>query len=244
LTCLGRIARAASSMRWRRVVFGHWPVRDPFPLLERLPRELDLDRHRGCPWISVVALAMHGPAPLGRYQQINVRTYVRGPRGPGIFVLEARVDRLRALAPRLLGQPYRHDPRAAVALDDDALEVRRGDEVLTGRLLDGGAHPERAAPGSLDEFLVERYWNYARVPLAGLLAVRVAHPAWELAPAELTCPALGPSGRAHLSPGVDVVVAEVVRLAADAPRERASPAPRPYREEAALRERPHSRSTS
>lgn len=240
MTCLGRVARAGSGMRWRRVVFGHWPVRDPVPLLERLPREVTLDRHGGTPWISVVALEISGPGPVGRHQQVNVRTYVRGPCGPGIYVLEARVDRLRALGPRLLGQPYRHDPRAGVSVDGDALEVRRADEVLRGQVLDARTHPTRVGHGSLDEFLVERYWAYSHVPMIGGCAVRVVHPPWEVRAAELVSPSLGTSERAHVSAGVDAQVAEVVRLAPDAPRERALP----YRENVALRGRPQSRSTT
>jgi hypothetical protein len=59
-------------------------------------------------------------APLLRYDQVNFRTYVHGPAGPGLWLLETRVSHPLALGARLLGMPYHLDTSLS-------LEVRQGD---------------------------------------------------------------------------------------------------------------------
>src|SRR3954471_8428645 len=98
-------------LRWSDVLFLHWRAQ-PEDLEPRLPEGLVLDRFRGAAMVSLVALRCAGPAPrplvmpsldpITAYDQVNVRTYVRGPAGPGILLLDARVGSvLAAVAGRL-----------------------------------------------------------------------------------------------------------------------------------------------
>src|SRR5688572_25135393 len=109
-------------MRWETPFFMHLAVPRE-RVAARLPEGLELDRDVAEATVSLVALAAIGPAPrliersplakLIRYYQLNLRTYVRGAKGPGIFIFDARVDRFWPTAARVAGWPYRRDGELA-----------------------------------------------------------------------------------------------------------------------------------
>ena len=112
------------AMRWRQTFFVHWLV-PADTLTPRLPRGVTLDRWRGHAVASLSAIDVEGPAPrallqtpvahLFRYRQLNLRTYVEGPEGPGLTLLETRIDRVTwALGARLAGMPYHLDRQLAL----------------------------------------------------------------------------------------------------------------------------------
>jgi uncharacterized protein len=223
--------------RWRDLLFVHWPL--PAALVRPLvPADLDLDRHDGSAWITLIPflIAESRPAALPAalamaFLETNLRTYVRGPDGePGIyfFSLEA-ASRSAVVAARLCyGLPYFH---AAMSRRMDGARIayssrRRGVRHAT---LDVewtvGAPREPAQPGGRDHFLIERYCLYVR-RRGRLHRARVHHPPYPLrsvsvarlgesllAAAGLPTPAAGPL--CHHSPGVDV---EIGGLEAAGPR--------------------------
>jgi uncharacterized protein YqjF (DUF2071 family) len=216
----------AGHMRWRRVVLAHWPEREPAALVARLPDGVALDRHEGRAWISVVAFEAVGPAPwpllarglerLVTYRQLNVRTYVRSDRGPAIVLLETYVDRRIALLPRIAGMPYAYDGRLSVSLDGAAVRVARSGETVQGTTETAPLAP--AEPGSLDAFLLERYWVHGETTGGRPYAVRVAHRPWVVVPARLRSTLRGAAELAHVAPSVPDI--RLVTVAEPSPRRR------------------------
>lgn len=91
----------AMRMRWRWLVFLHWPV-DPGELAAALPAPLEPDVFDGWAWLGIVPFAMTEVAPRGlgwltrltgtdAFAELNVRTYVTlgGKAGVYFFSLDA-----------------------------------------------------------------------------------------------------------------------------------------------------------
>jgi hypothetical protein len=223
-----RDAMAPVSMRWSDVLFAHYRVLastlDPF-----IPEGLELDLLGGghIAYVSVVGLHMVGPAPRGAiespivsraldYTQLNVRTYVRGPSGPGLFLLHTLVDAIWPVTARLAGLPYRRDRSLS-------LHVEGGRAVLHARDFDLEALPAvdvaatTVADGTLESFLLERYIAYATLPGGRTYSVHVAHPPWRVRPCEVAAPppldAFGLTGAdfasSQLGESVEVAISEV-----------------------------------
>jgi uncharacterized protein YqjF (DUF2071 family) len=219
-------------MRWQRTFFVHWLV-PAERLSPRLPPGVTLERWRGHAVASLVALDVEGPAPrallhsavapLFRYRQLNLRTYVEGPDGPGMTLLHTRVDRLGlAIGARLAGMPYHLDRRLRFDVHAASLELRARGLAVAGLFADGGSEP--LAPGTLEHFAAERYRIYSALPMGRTLSIAVAHAPWRaravrldqpLTPAALGLPVEVQAASAHVCEQVEVVV-ESVGLPAEA----------------------------
>lgn len=222
------------SMEWRDVLVASWPV-DPEVVAARLPDGVEVDTFDGRAWLSVVPFVMRNvrpfsiPASIGRtFGELNLRTYVTGDAGPGIyfFNLDAN-DRLGvALARTLFQLPY-YRAEMSVTRTGDAVEFRSHRTHGGVPDLDFDAtyepvgEPDTASPGTLEAFLLERYRFYT-AGRSRLFCGEVAHEPWRLAHADATFrtndlfAANGfetPDSVPHLvySPGVDVT-AERVRV--------------------------------
>ncbi|NIC00063.1 DUF2071 domain-containing protein [Halobacterium sp. R2-5] len=222
------------SMEWRDVLVASWPV-DPDVIATRLPAGLDVDTFDGRAWLSVVPFVMGDvrpfgvPASIGRtFGELNLRTYVTGDAGHGVFFfnLDAN-DRLGVALARLLFRLPYYRAEMRVERRGDTLDFRSHRTHSGVSDLDFDAtyrpvgEPEEPAPGTFEEFLVERYRFYA----AGSSRVfrgEVSHDPWRVAHADATFrtndlfAANGfehPNSVPHLlySPGVDVT-AEQVRV--------------------------------
>ncbi|MES1164417.1 MAG: DUF2071 domain-containing protein [Verrucomicrobiota bacterium] len=152
----------------------------------------------------------------------NLRTYVRSPQGePGIFFFSLEASSWLAVA----------GARAAYALPyfPARMECRKDGTTFHYRTVRrlGGAGAElevtwqvgssigRAAPGTLDHFLVERYLLFAH-RRGEILRARVRHQPYPLCAAAVPSlretlfahaglpPLAHPPPLAHFSPGVDV----------------------------------------
>ena len=222
-------------MRWQRTFFVHWLV--PAELVTPgLPAGVTLDRWRGHAVVSLVAIDVEGPAPrallktpvahLFRYRQLNLRTYVEGPEGPGMTLLETRIDRLTyALGARLAGMPYHLDRELSYEVRSSSLELRARGLHASGLVTDAGAGPLVA--GTLEYFACERYRAYAQLPVGRTLCVEIAHPPWRarpvalqetLTPASLGLPVDAAPASAQLCEDVEAVV-EHVAVPADGEEE-------------------------
>lgn len=170
-------------MRWSKVLFAHWDVA-PELVAGWVPPWLALDRRRGRAFIGVVSLSARGPAPLPWrfvrklpvYAQVNVRTYVTGPQGPGILLRKTSVGSVLAAAgARLMGQPYVPE-RAHIESSGKHVEVESAPFSFAGEVLPA---PAGRAEG-VERWLLERYVVYAALPGGIPYHVRVRHEPWRV----------------------------------------------------------------
>ncbi|MFD1587458.1 YqjF family protein [Halorientalis brevis] len=225
------------AMRWEDVVFAHWAI-DPAIVATKLPADLSVDTFDGNAYLSVVGFDMRDIRPrgfpLGRsFPELNLRTYVQGDAGPGIYFFNLDADDALsvALARRLFRLSYY---RAEIEIEegDDGVLIRshRTDDSVPPTDFDATCRPrgdpDEPEPGTLAWFLTERYRFYANVGGGDHLFVgTVDHPSWPLQSAALTIrendlfrvngfetPSEDPL--VHYSPGVDVTAGAALPLAA------------------------------
>ncbi|MFB6284565.1 MAG: YqjF family protein [Halobacteria archaeon] len=87
--CLGFEGLGVMRMDWRHVLFLNYRY-EPGVLETVVPEYLELDTFDGDAYVSVVAFVMENVAPRGSpvslsFPEINLRTYVKGSRGDGIY---------------------------------------------------------------------------------------------------------------------------------------------------------------
>jgi uncharacterized protein YqjF (DUF2071 family) len=179
-------------MSWRDVLFLHWPLA-PSVLQPLIPPELTLELYDGTAWIGIVAFRIENVRPRGlpaacgiaTFGEVNVRTYVRGTR-PGVWFLslDAAHAGAVALARATTGLPY-HRAHVDVRREHDRVAYtseRRDARAPSARFVAAtrfAAGERRAAPDTLEHFLVERYAFFAA---RGKRIVRgdVVHEPWPL----------------------------------------------------------------
>lgn len=183
---------------WYDLLFAHWPI-DADRLAELLPPPLEPDTFHAQAWIGVVPFAMRGvrfrflpPLPsAGAFLELNVRTYVTCGGRPGVyfFSLDAESRLAIAGARSLFRLPYRHArmqlERSAGVCDFTSRRIERGwppAEFAARYRASGPAF--HSAPGSLEEFLTERYCLYV-VDRGRVLRAEVHHARWPLQEAEV-----------------------------------------------------------
>jgi uncharacterized protein len=175
---------------WLHLGFAHWRV--PPELLEPfVPAPLAVETYDGAAWLGVapfIVTALHPrgvpPLPgLSAFREANVRTYVRLGDRPGVLFLTLEASSAAAVAAaRLLYRLPYHRARMSGSLEGAWVEheSHRDDLHLSARFAPGGPHAD-VQPGTLEEFLVERYCLYTSS--AGLvLRADIHHPRWRLAP--------------------------------------------------------------
>src|SRR5262245_289950 len=77
---------------WHDLLFAHWPI-DAAVLRARIPSGFELDLFDDHAWIGVVPFHMSNVSPRGvpslpwisAFPELNVRTYVRVGRDPGVY---------------------------------------------------------------------------------------------------------------------------------------------------------------
>ena len=176
-------------MTWRDGLFVHWAV-EPDVVAGSLPEGLSVATHDGDAYLGVVPFVMADVrprgSPIGRsFPELNLRTYVDGPKGRGVyfFNLDAADPIGVAVARRLFALPYY---RARMDVDRDGDEVRfasdRTHRGVPAAAFDGTyaavGEPFTPEPGSLAAFLVENYRFYADG--RRLYCGEIAHEPWTL----------------------------------------------------------------
>ena len=160
-----------------------------------MPDELEIEEHDGSAWLGLVffrvrALRTRGALPLpgiSSFLQLNVRTYVRGPDGlPGVwfFSIDAS-SRLAALGMRRIYRVPSFNARMVLERNGDWQRGRvRAASASAGSVFAACYRPAgdvfRAAPGSLEWFLAERYRLYT---VDG--RTEIHHDLWPLQKAEV-----------------------------------------------------------
>jgi uncharacterized protein len=205
---------------WRDLLFLHWRV-PAAQLAELVHPRLSIDEHEGSAWVSMTAFTLRngrfrGFWPLPDFHELNFRTCVTHPRhGPGIWFFS--LDAANAVAVAIA--------RLSVRLPYFPARIERGEgwyrserRLTRGRFevrFSIGPERGRAAPGSLEEFLVERYRLYSPAAGPALWCGPVSHEPWPLHEATIAevsedlsvaagVPALGRPHFGAWSPGVSV----------------------------------------
>jgi uncharacterized protein YqjF (DUF2071 family) len=194
---------------WRNLIMAQYQVA-PATLEPYLPAGLDLDYYLppGAPpgqarcYVSLVAFLfdrvriLHLPPPLHtRFEEINLRFYVRRPLPDGtfdrgvVFISEFVPSPLIAFVARsLYEEPYTTAPTAhGVSLTPGKLSVEYrwtfGDR--THRLhVEASPEARPIASGSEEEFITEHYWGYTKRSNGTTSAYQVAHPRWQTHPVQ------------------------------------------------------------
>lgn len=226
--------RSLLSMRWEDVLFAHWPVA-PGVVAATLPDGLDVDTYDGDTYLGVVGFRMQSIRPRGApvglsFPELNLRTYVRGDEGGGVYFYNLDADdRIGVTLARGLFQlPYY---RAEMRVEDGAAGIRfrsrRVHHDAPSARFDATYRPtggdERASTDSLDAFLTERYRFYTESDGGRLYRGDIDHPPWDLTDATLTVrentlfEANGfdhPDGepRVRYSSGIDVTAGRIRRV--------------------------------
>ena len=176
----------------------------PADLTALLPPGLELDTHDGHGYVGLVPFTVPVnrllwlPAPLSPpFDEVNLRTYVRGPGGDAavwFFSLDASSRVAVAGGSALYSLPYHHArirfSREERARPGDREWIRFESRRLPENPPDCAVRYSpaglcrTAAPGSLEHFLIERYVLYAWTG-SRLLRGRVRHEPYPVQDAEL-----------------------------------------------------------
>lgn len=191
--------RGVLRMRWHDLLFAHWPI--PAEVLRALiPPALEIDTFDGSAWIGLVPFRMSqvgpvgGPTPpiLGRFGEVNVRTYVRHGDRSGIwfFSLDAASVLTVIGARTWFHLPYQLAAVSCRVGADGSVAYRSrrvlggpGEARLSARYRPTGPI-EVAAPGSLNAFLTDRPSLFAADRRGHVYRGDVRHEPWPLQPAE------------------------------------------------------------
>lgn len=156
---------------WRFLTFMHWRV-DIEKLRNHVPEGLEIDTFEGDAYIGLVPFMMKHVRPswfvstpgISNFPEFNIRTYVKKDGIAGVFFLTLEAKSLVTcnFAPRTYGLPYRY-AKGNVKKSGDKWNWRssrnNGQFKLAGTTEVIGEQMQ-AQPGSLEEFLFERYSLY------------------------------------------------------------------------------------
>jgi uncharacterized protein len=188
----------ALGMIWHDLLFMHWPV-EAEALRPLIPPALSLDTFDGSAWLGVVPFGMTGVRPrflpavprLSTFPEINLRTYVTAEDKPGIwfFSLDAHNPVAVRLARATFHLPY-FDAEMSCHNSGDEVDYRsfrthRGAppaEFAAGYGPVG--EPFESGPGTIENFLTERYCLYSADRKGNVRRGEVHHQLWPLQPAE------------------------------------------------------------
>ena len=231
------IERAVMTQRWRDVTFAHWPV-EVDAVRALLPPSLEPDLFDGRAWVSLVGFEMDelripGLPPIPtthRFVEFNVRTYVIGPEGPGVWFCSLDVPNWLPVLVARSGFALPYDKGSvAVTRQGDRIgwfvqrtwpERSEGELVVrrTGERIDAAADP-------LATFLTARWRLYASTRGGVVLTAPVHHEPWPLEAAELVSVDTGLAEAAGLPVGGEPIVhlASAVSVRVGLPRPIQSP---------------------
>lgn len=220
------VDRAQMLHTWSQLSFIHWRY-DPSLVQRLLPAGVTVDLYDGCAWIGLVPFHLTirpphlPPIPwVSNFQEMNVRTYVRGPDGvPGIYFLSLDAARLGAVvvARSAYRLPYTWAEMAFSKAGHYlfySCTRRSGNRPASRVVVAVGQRYRPSELGPLDHFLTRRWRFYCELK-RGLASTTAWHEPWPLSRAEVlhcddelvaTCGLPAPEGRplAHYSPSVDV----------------------------------------
>lgn len=225
--------------RWEDLLFLHWSVSET-EIAKTLPEGLHVDTFDGRAYLGLVPFFMRNirprflpsVGPISNFLEMNVRTYVHDDSGrPGVwfYSLDASQPIAVRLARSLFHLPYFDAVMSAERNEGEVLyRCRRSNPESPSESTfryRGTEEISRPVPGSLEYFLLERYYLFAhRTDPAQLFCGQVHHapyPAFRASLSDFASPALeeagfdpGTTAPEHLlySPGVDVKIYPIERV--------------------------------
>ena len=224
-----RVRHPVMYQGWSQISFLHWAV-DPGLLQSRLPAGLAVDTFDDTAWIGLTPFHLTGlrlrwlpSVPgLSDFPETNLRTYVRGPAGPGIwfFSLDASSSLAVLAARATFGLPY-HRATMRVDVDGHRIEYRSARKRAAALIVVETGPPLPQADGRA-RFLTERYRLYV-VSRRRLAMAPVEHAPWPLHEATLVTlnetiraaaglPADTTHPLVHFSPGVRARIGSLRRV--------------------------------
>jgi uncharacterized protein YqjF (DUF2071 family) len=183
---------------WHNLLFAHWPIAID-GLRPLVPTNLEIDTYAGQAWVGIVAFRLSGIRLRGfpevgwvsHFPEINVRTYVTLNGQPGVLFLSLDADNRAAIA---LAKPWFRLAYQAARIDHQP--TADGGFAFAAQRIERGAPPSAftatyrptasaftAAPGSLAQWLTERYCYYSAGPRGQMYRCDIYHPVWPLQPA-------------------------------------------------------------
>ena len=185
-------------MRWRDLLFAHWPI-EVDALRPLVPPALEIDTFDGRAYLGIVPFRMEDVSPRGlpalprvsAFPEVNVRTYVRHQGLGGVWFLSLDAgDRLAVEgARRGFHLPY-FNASMSIERDGDRVHFRSERRDRRGRPASvdvrygpiGPVH--HAAVGSLEGWLTARDRLFAVDGRGRLTRTEIRHAPWPLRPAE------------------------------------------------------------
>ncbi|WP_066289911.1 YqjF family protein [Bacillus sp. FJAT-29937] len=182
---------------WRNLLFIHWPI--PSEILRKhIPSSLEIDTFNGSAWLGIIVFLMDGIYPRGlsnlsilpKFQEVNVRTYVKCNGKSGIYFLSLDVCDWASytIAKRWLRLPY-HSSQISIEKKGKNFHFESIRKRNTEITLDGIYTPleEVYLPneGTLDHFLTERYCFFSSSNGTHTYCLEIHHQPWKLQKAEL-----------------------------------------------------------
>jgi len=228
------------AQRWENMLFAHWRA-SAQALRRLLPARVEPDVHDGSGWIGIVAFVMAATRVCGAPAQstlpptaeLNVRTYVRADGVPGVWFLSLDCSNplFVVVGRALYGLRYRLARMAAAADGDRVHYVSTRVGASFAATYAPKTAPTAASPGSLEEFLFERYRLFADRRGRAVTA-EVDHEPWQLQRAHATIGinSMAPAGLTfdgapllHFVPGIDARISAPLALEQRASRGRRRP---------------------
>lgn len=156
---------------WENLSFLHWRV-DKEILIQHIPKHLTLDLYRNEAYIGIIPFMMKNVRPrwgvsvpfISNFPEFNIRTYVKFKNIKGVFflTLDAQSIITRIYASNFFHLPYRYS-RGFVKRKNSSF-FWKSDRILGDYGLEGSCkgieEDQYAVKGSLDEFLLERYFLF------------------------------------------------------------------------------------
>jgi len=169
-------------------------VLEPF-----VPAGTVLDTYKGVHYLSLVAFRfLHTrlfdvPVPFHQeFEEVNLRFYVRrfddGDWKRGVVFIKEFVPKFavalvakRVYNENYIAMPMKHRVESGPEGSLRSLEYawQYGDRWHSVRALAAG-EPFVPSPASLEEFITEHYWGYARQPNGSCVEYEVEHPRWQV----------------------------------------------------------------
>jgi uncharacterized protein YqjF (DUF2071 family) len=181
---------------WNHLLFAHWAV-DPEVLRPLIPAGLEVDTFEGQAWVGVVPFWITGlrarglPAVPGtaNFNEIKVRTYVRGGGRAGVWFFSLDADNVLAvLGARLLFHLPYFNARITRAVRGERVRyhsrrLHPGAPVVAFAAAYGPAGATFVPQvGSLEYWLTARYRLFSRDGRGRLYRAEIRHAPWALQP--------------------------------------------------------------
>jgi len=179
---------------WRNLAMLNYEV-DTTLLREYVPSGVELDQWNGRTFMSLVGFSFLNtkvlglPIPLHRnFEEVNLRFYVRRNTGNEIrrgvvFIKEIVPKPAIALTARwVYGENYVSLPvQHKVVSEDDSVDAEyswRKDDSMFRLFASSQSAPSLPTPRSLEQYITEHYWGYARQNSGDTVEYHVVHVSW------------------------------------------------------------------